>query len=279
MQKGILFIFCFILFIRVQAADTCKAMIQANFGAPNICVGSEVQFTNTSISDPNGSSYFWNFGDSSTSNQREPRHVYMKGNTYTVWLKVVLTNGCSDSIFKVVNIKPLPTTCNFDIIYDSTTSLTSYKFAPTGGPLTGLSYTWLVGDGNTISTSGAIANYTYSKTGKYCVTMIATTDSGCKCSITKCFTLSSDLDELVSLNKMISIFPVPNNGVFIIKLDVNDNKSMLVEIYNSIGELIKTVAVEGNNTNIDLSTYTNGVYMVKVVADHRVGTKQFILNN
>ena len=279
MQKGILFIFCFILSIQTQATDTCKAMIQANFSAPNVCVGSEAQYTNTSASDPNQSNYSWSFGDGNFSSQRQPRHAYDSANFYIVWLKVELKNGCIDSIFKIVNIKPLPTTCNFDIIPDTSTSVTSYKFLPTGGPLTGLSYTWLTGDGNTITTSANAANYTYSKTGKYCVTMIATTDSGCKCSMTKCLTLSSDLATSLSFDNRISISPVPSNGVFTIKLDANINSSKLVEIYNSIGVLVKTLTFEGNNADIDLSTYTNGVYMARVIADHRVATKQIILNN
>jgi hypothetical protein len=278
MQKAILLIICFILVINVRAGDTCKAMIQANFNGEDVCLGSEIEFTNTSVSDPNISYYFWKFGDGNVSIQRQPRHVYDCARSYTVWLKVVLKNGCSDSMAQIVNIKPLPTTCYFNIVRDSGTSLTAYKFTPVGGTMAGISYTWLTGDGNTVTSSGAGTGYSYSGAGKYCVTMIARNVSGCECSVTKCIILTTGVKDAASLTNLIIIFPNPANGVFNVKLDDYVNNSMVVEIYNSIGEVVKKLTVDSNNTNIDLSTYTNGVYMVKVIADNQVATKQIILN-
>jgi PKD repeat protein len=278
MQKVIPLIIGFILAIQVQAADTCKAMIQANFNVQDVCVGSEAVFNNSSVSDPNESYYSWKFGDGNVSSQRQPRHVYGSALSYTAWLKVVLKNGCSDSMVKIINIKPLPTTCNFEIIRDSSTSLTSYIFTPIGGTMAGISYTWLTGDGNTIVTLATGASYSYSGTGKYCVTMISRNVSGCECSITKCITLTSDVKDAASLKNLITIFPNPTNSVFNVKFDAYENNSMVVEIYNSIGEVAKTITMDSNNANIDLSTYANGVYIVKVIAVNQVATKQIILN-
>lgn len=278
MQKGILLIICFILVLQLHATDTCQAMIQANFRVPNVCLGSEAQFTNTSISDPNQSYYSWKFGDGNVSSQKQPRHVYDTAQSFVVWLKVVLNNGCSDSIFHIVNIKELPSTCNFDIIRDTSTSSTTYQFTPTGGPLAGISYTWLTGDGNTITSSSSGTTYSYAAAGNYCVTMISKNESGCECSFTKCITLTAHIKNTVNFNNLLTIFPNPTNGIFNIKSHAYVNHHMLVEIYNSIGELVKTVTVDGNNTHIDLSTCTNGAYIVKVVADNQVAIKQIILN-
>jgi PKD domain len=43
-------------------------------------------------------SYFWSFGDGSTSEQFEPLHRYDKYDRYNVSLKVYSENGCSDSL-------------------------------------------------------------------------------------------------------------------------------------------------------------------------------------
>ncbi|MES2618414.1 MAG: PKD domain-containing protein [Bacteroidota bacterium] len=278
MHKGILLIICFILAIHLKATDTCKAMIQADFEVQDICLGNEAVFINTSASDSNESYYSWKFGDSTISIQRHPKHVYGSAQSYAVLLKVVLKNGCSDSMLKIVNINPLPATCDFDIFRDYNTSSTTYKFTPIGGIMAGISYTWLTGDGNTVTSSGAGASYSYSGIGKYCITMISRNVSGCECSKTKCIP-TSYVKDVSNLTNLMNIFPNPTNGVFNIKLDAYVNNSMFVEIYNSIGEVVKTLTVDSNNVNIDLSNYTNGVYMVKVIADNQVATKQIILNN
>lgn len=52
--------------------------------------GLSVQFNNQSV---NGTSYFWNFGDGSTSSDSLPQHVYSAPGNYQVTLTV--SNGCT----------------------------------------------------------------------------------------------------------------------------------------------------------------------------------------
>ena len=254
---------------------------KVDFQFADQCAGSEVQFTNLTNFTQGKVTYDWDFGDNATSNGVSPRHTYTTGigtQSFTVKLKATIKDGCSDSFVQVVNINPLPTTCNFDIVRDYSTSLTAYKFTPTGGALAGISYTWLTGDGNTVATSAAGTSYSYAGTGKYCVTMISRNTSGCECSSTKCITLATDTKDATSMNNLITIFPNPTNGVFNVKLDAYVDNNMVVEIYNSVGEVVKTVTVNSNNADIDLSMYANGVYMVKVIADNQVATKAIVLN-
>lgn len=117
MQKGILLIFCLVLAIHLKATDTCKAMILANFDVQDVCLGNESVFNNTSASDPNESNYTWQFGDGNVSNQRHPKHLYSSAQVYAVWLKVVMKNGCTDSVVKVFDVNPLPF-CAFTVSVD-----------------------------------------------------------------------------------------------------------------------------------------------------------------
>ncbi len=45
-----------------------------------------------------GTRYYWNFGDGSTSEQFEPVHRYLKSGNYNITLRVYSENGCSDSL-------------------------------------------------------------------------------------------------------------------------------------------------------------------------------------
>jgi PKD repeat protein len=57
--------------------------------------GDIVLFDNQSI---NAASYFWDFGDNSTSTQKSPFHYYNNPGTFTVKLGVKAQNGCTDTI-------------------------------------------------------------------------------------------------------------------------------------------------------------------------------------
>ena len=78
------------------------------------CLGSPISFNNTSTG---GSSYFWDYGDGSSSNMFEMSHAYTAPGTYTVCLTVIKNNFdaqghalccCSDSICMDVVVDSLP---------------------------------------------------------------------------------------------------------------------------------------------------------------------------
>ncbi len=64
------------------------------------CRGGEVQFTSTSI---NSETYYWDFGDGSTSFEENPFHYYDQDGTFNVQLVVSNNNG-SDSVTDSVTI-------------------------------------------------------------------------------------------------------------------------------------------------------------------------------
>lgn len=74
-----------------------------NNPAPLICIPDPVVFQNNSA---NGNSFFWDFGDGTTSTLINPSHVYTSAGQYTVSLLVIDTNNCyaSDSLTFLVNL-------------------------------------------------------------------------------------------------------------------------------------------------------------------------------
>jgi PKD repeat protein len=77
------------------------------FTTQNICVNRDVDFftesTSTSIAD-----YFWEFGDTNSSTQKNPLHSYLSIGTYQVTLRIVASNGCNNYTEKMIEIYEQP---------------------------------------------------------------------------------------------------------------------------------------------------------------------------
>lgn len=142
-----------------------------------------------------GATYYWDFGNSTSSTLANPIKVYTKNfdSTFNVKLVVTTTNGCKDSVTKSVHIKILPLrlriygngdsgstggcqslTVNFSYRAFSDTPL---YFSPVTYPYAVSSTNWDFGDGGT-STSGS-PSHTYTSAGNYTVVLTINTINGC----------------------------------------------------------------------------------------------------
>jgi len=137
--------------------------------------------TNTSTS---AISYNWNFGDGDTSTQINTTHSYTTANTFNVKLVATSGFGCSDSISKPAFVYPQPI-ANFSV-NDSTQCLRNNIFTFNNSSSIGsgsMTYLWKFGD--TITSTTASPNHTYTTNNIYGVRLIATSDKGCTDSISK----------------------------------------------------------------------------------------------
>ncbi|MFN4083380.1 MAG: PKD domain-containing protein [Bacteroidia bacterium] len=150
----------------------------ASFTYATVVCGGGINFTNTSTG---AVTYFWDFGDATTSVLASPSKGYSSPGTYNVMLVAFNSNGCSDTTYASVNAvagAPLPTV--------------SFTHAPGGSPCTnkinftnttvgsGLSFVWNFGDGNTSTQLHPKKGYAYA--GTYTVTLTATNAAGCSAS-------------------------------------------------------------------------------------------------
>ncbi|MDI1354675.1 MAG: PKD domain-containing protein [bacterium] len=160
-----------------------------NFVQLSACVGSPVNFTNTST--PTGgtnsiTTYVWNFDDgSATSNSVNPIHTYTAPATYTVKL-VALSAFCTDSISLpiLLNIKP---TANF--IPTPTLGCPPLAVSFSNTTINGNSSLWKYETAGSATSSVTNPTYNFSNTTlnfvNYTVTLISTTGIGCADSIKK----------------------------------------------------------------------------------------------
>jgi gliding motility-associated-like protein len=178
----------------VTNADGCKdsssipvtvfASPQARFTLSNAAAqcfnGNNFVFSNTSTG--NALQYSWSFGDGNSSPLPQPTHAYAAAGTYNIRLHISNAIGCADSAFLSVTVhaKPdplfniaAPQQClrNNQFNFNSQSSIGSGSFTSS----------WSFGDG----TAGAGGNpvHAYSAAGTYPVTLLLTSDKGCKDSV------------------------------------------------------------------------------------------------
>lgn len=156
---------------------------KADFNNSAVCPARDVQFQDLSLDLTNDTitSWAWNFGDpgtvADTSTDTNGVWNYAQSGTYSVYLKVVASDGCADSIAKNVTVKPTAT-ANFNwqgACYGKPTQFFDQSLPEAGTQVTG--YQWFFGPG--ISSSFVNPAVTFDTANVYPVTLVAYTASGC----------------------------------------------------------------------------------------------------
>ncbi|MEO5647240.1 MAG: PKD domain-containing protein, partial [Chitinophagaceae bacterium] len=154
----------------------------AKFGvaSPGTCINTQINFTDSSFSDGVYpiTNWIWNYGDGVNENLTAPpfQHSYTLPGIYSVSLKVVDSNNCTDSIRRfdyVIISKPLASFRSDDTASCPGKPIQFVNIS--SGP--GLIYAWNFGDGN----SSALQNpvHRYSADGNYSVFLKITDIYGC----------------------------------------------------------------------------------------------------
>lgn len=144
-----------------------------------------VNFTNATVGLQLSDSYLWEFGDGTTSKDKNPSHNYTQTGNYNVSLTITKANGCS--VKRTLNSFVVIGNLELDFSANRTTGCTpsEIKFVNLTKPsIEGVTFQWLFGDGG-LGNSANNVYHTYDKSGKYDVTLTANIDNNCKVSLTK----------------------------------------------------------------------------------------------
>lgn len=161
------------------------------------CAPTNIQFNDNSTSGSGSiTSYLWDFGDGTTSNQQSPAHAYSQPGYYSVSLTVQNSGGCSNKaavgryLRVVEGIQP-----NFVFNQSSTSCVAPFTGAllnQTAGPGT-LTYNWTIANGATPANSTAASpTVTFPNDGTYNVTLQVSSSFGCSAQITDPLKLSDN---------------------------------------------------------------------------------------
>lgn len=92
-------------------------------------------------------------------------------------------------------------------------------------------------------------------------------------------TTSSSNFSVLSLKKEqqldFALFPNPSSDNINVQLPTGVNKATL-SVFDISGRRIKEVSIVSNSRQVNITDLTTGIYVLKITADGKIGTKQFI---
>lgn len=145
---------------------------------------ANVQFTDSTL---NSNKWLWNFGDGSTSTDKNPLHTFLKSDFFSISLTVFDTNGCSASLSKTSYIGIAEPVALFASSSTKDTSCIPYPVSFRDMSNTTRSivkWDWNFGDGKTNSTQANPTNI-YTDTGEFDIRLIIEDNIGCRDTLTK----------------------------------------------------------------------------------------------
>ncbi len=183
----------------VNAGFTNSQPASCNAPAP-------ISFTDASTG-PGTLSYFWDFGDGTTSTMQNPTHTYLINGSFTPILTVSSSSGCTDSVHGSTPIGIGSTTPDFTspatVCVNATAVFTNTSLpAPANA-------SWSFGDGGTSSQINAI--HIYTTPGTYTV-ILTSSNPLCNDSVSK---------SIVVVPGPVANFTSPNNASCTPPLTVN----------------------------------------------------------
>ncbi len=178
--------------VEVTQNVTIKDAPTPNFTFGNVCAGSPVTFTNTSVrADAAAWSFMMNGLNEGTSTATNPTYAFALGDSGYV-VKLIATNstsGCSNEISKSVYSFPKPTAAftTQGHCLGTNVSITNNTVVNTNKPNSSFGSEWDFGNGGK-----GLSNqpyYIYPASGTYSIKLKVTTNFGCKDSSTNLITV------------------------------------------------------------------------------------------
>lgn len=137
------------------------------------CAPVTVSFTDSSV---DAATYFWDFGDGSSSILANPQHIYTIPGTYNVSLTVSNTGGCSDTKTIQQAVHVLGPLANFGVSALSGCAPLIVLFSDSSQ--NAISYNWNFGDGD--SSSVNLPMHSYSAQGTFYPALTVSDSIGCQ---------------------------------------------------------------------------------------------------
>jgi len=167
-----------------------------------------------------------------------------------------------------------------------------YYFINNAAGIPPLIYLWSWGDGTFDSI--AYPSHLYSAAGNYTICLAITDSVGCTSTYCDTSYLQKSGNSIISVDviapgptginnyefyNQIKIYPNPTKNNITIESPLQACLPIgkaVIEILNMQGQLIRSFTANSNKTNIDISAFPSGMYVVKVKTEKGVAVKKFV---
>lgn len=280
-------------------AEPC--LVESGFDHNHLENG-KVQFSEDCFANGNTSisSFMWDFGDGSSSEEANPLHQYEESGHFTVCLVVTGTQDgvtCTDDFCMDVDVDNFlcevqpaikvryQTGCGINMInYTSAQNFTEI-----------VAYSWDFGDGNYSDEVSPL--HFYAENGEYevCLTVLAECP-GNSCEIQYCSTVivdcpadpthqqskpsRGDQGVTTSINRDYNqaltdgkVYPNPTSGQLFVEMPAN----YAYNIYSSNGVLVMTGTMNPGLNELDLEQLEKGIYLLEYTDGNQRDTQRIVL--
>ncbi len=299
--------------VQTITVNNGNSLNKANFtyinGLCNCKCQNTVKFNN--LTPGSGNTYFWTFGDGTSSVQANPRKGFPAAGNYIVTLTSVDNTGCMSTKSMNVNIDASVNgpsaafSTDFQVQCVDSNSYNFYNHSAYLGAGWINKYYWYFGDGTMDSTNSFIYNKKYTTAGNYVVTLVAVGVEGCRdtmsmfiqvrplpCTgVLKLVNLQDgtnwhidpDMGGILSSLKEVntepnfSLYPNPNTGSFKINVSGLNAKIYDLEIRDIAGRLVfeqREMLNNGSEKSISASNLSDGAYLVRILTDEGLVTER-----
>lgn len=220
----------------------------------------DVDFMDNSTNNPD--TYLWDFGDTQTSTDQNPNHVYAAPGDYIVCLTVTNAAG-SDTVCETVTIVFAPV-ADFSFTNDD---VGNYDFMDLSlnGPE---SWDWDFGGAGTSDQPNPAFPFTVSDTYNVCLTVTNSAGSDMTCQeIMVVISSTFELEDVVEL----SIFPNPTFDHLNIEFSSEIKTPFSIEFFNALGQKVFNSTLELNQV-IDVKEWGTGLYYYQILTDNEIVT-------
>jgi PKD repeat protein len=242
-------------------------------------------FTFINLSSP-GTNYFWTFGDSTYSFDRDPVHGYNHNpGPFNVCLTMTdSASNCSDTYCAVVSDV---NACNpvFSALPDSTNPvgvpMSFNVYSPCGAPT---SIFVDFGDGTVQQVNGNNFTYTYANPGSYnvCVCEVIGNDTICVCDTVVAYRLTNGVAENELANLQLNAYPNPFSSELNVEYTLEKSASVAIQLIGIAGNVVSTTTVESQvagkyHATVKSDALAPGFYFLHVTINGQSISKKVVL--
>jgi hypothetical protein len=233
-----------------------KDKLIIDFFVSDVCAGDTSHFINKTSGGDSTITFFWRFGDGSSSNLENPKHVYDSiklTKTYAVTLIAQLSDNTQDSITKPVTVNAgtdASFTFRMDWIYATFTPKNQESLSR---------YFWDFDDGNYSNLMIVTHQYDSFLDRKVCLYIV--NSASCKSQYCQRVGPVQGIESLKA-NFTALIFPNPVNNNLVI--DLSKNGHYQLEIVDVHGRQVLQSDFIGDNWKGTFTDYASGMYWIKI---------------